>query len=498
MAEYRTIITELGQTKLATAAVSGPQVNFTEMAVGDSNGVGYDPSEQQTDLVNERYRGSLGEVSVQSGGVIVLAMTVPISSGGYHIREAGVFDSDGDMIAIVRIADRYKPLPSSGQADDLTIELQLDVGNVGNVTWTIDPARKDRISAQLTPDYRSVEGFVNSPPTSPSLGKTWVVGTAPDAGTAFAGHANELAEWGGSDWAFASPEPWFHVGLPDRTDWRWDTTLGTPAWVQWLGSSAVAGPVNLFDPASRPGGVLRHNDFARLKGRFWQDTGSANAIVITPVPAITAYEVGQYFLVKTNFANTGPVTINVNGLGPKNVLDQREFPLPSGYFAAGTMILVAYDGGSFRLMAGAKPLITPLSTEYNTSQNLANSVETTLTLGSASYPQIGTLSGTTFTFNRPGNYMLSADATLTVSTVNANDISGKLLVYNNGAPAAGGGNVDRSHISVTGTTAFNLTSTTPITAVDGTAITVKATVTANNNFTSGACSRVGFAVWPMN
>ncbi|MBO6553261.1 MAG: phage tail protein [Roseitalea sp.] len=242
MADYRTIITVTGQTKLADAIV-GPALTLQTMAVGDANGVGYDPDEAQAALVNPVYTANVDGVETLAGGVIVVEMTVPANEGGFHVREAGVFDDAGDLIAIARIADRYKPLPASGQADELTVRMKLDVGNVGNVNWVVDLARKAKIDGQLRPDFRSVASGANDPPGAPAPGQTWIVGVAPTG--AWVGHENELAEWSGTGWTFAEPTPWMLVGLSDRTDWRWDHALGQPAWVRWLASKTMPGPVRI-------------------------------------------------------------------------------------------------------------------------------------------------------------------------------------------------------------------------------------------------------------
>ena len=116
MADYRTIITAVGQTKLA-AAILGPAIVLETMAVGDADGVGYDPDEAQLALVNQVYSGTLDSVETEAGGIIVCEMTIPADQGGWHVREACVKDDDGDIIAICRIADRYKPLPASGRTE---------------------------------------------------------------------------------------------------------------------------------------------------------------------------------------------------------------------------------------------------------------------------------------------------------------------------------------------------------------------------------------------
>jgi len=249
MADYRTIITTVGQTKLA-AAILGPAIVLEKMAIGDASDVGYDPDEAQLALVNQLYIADLDSVETLAGGVIVCELTIPADQGGWHVREACIKDDDGDIIAICRIADRYKPLPASGQADELTIRMKLDVGNVGNVTWAVDLTRKAKIDGQLHPDYRSAGAILNAPPAA-DAGETWVVGATPTG--AWVGHENDLAEWSGSGWTFAAPTPWMHVGLADRTDWRWDHTLGAPAWVQWKPGAVpatVRTPVSVDDMKS--------------------------------------------------------------------------------------------------------------------------------------------------------------------------------------------------------------------------------------------------------
>lgn len=244
MADYRTIITTVGQTKLA-AAILGPAIVLETMAVGDASGVGYDPDEAQTALVNQVYTAALDSVETLAGGVIVCELTIPADQGGWHVREAAIKDDAGDIIAIARIADRYKPLPASGQADELTIRMKLDVGNVGDVNWVVDLTRKSGIDGQLRPDFRSAEATLNEPPGAPVAGETWIVGAVPTG--AWVGHEDELAEWSGTGWTFAVPTPWMLVGLADRTDWRWDHTLDTAAWIQWKATSSVPGPIALGD-----------------------------------------------------------------------------------------------------------------------------------------------------------------------------------------------------------------------------------------------------------
>jgi hypothetical protein len=138
---FYTILTALGKAKLASAQVSGTAVNFTHMAVGDGNGAYYDPQETQTALVREKWRGALNQVAIDPNNPnwIVIEMVIPISVGGFMIREAGVFDTDGDMIAIGKYPETYKPVLAEGTGKDLYMRMILEVTNASVVTLVIDP-----------------------------------------------------------------------------------------------------------------------------------------------------------------------------------------------------------------------------------------------------------------------------------------------------------------------------------------------------------------------
>lgn len=88
-----------------------------------------------------------------------------------------------------------------------------------------------------------------------------------------------------------------------------------------------------------------------LLSDYKADTGSANAYVITPAPAITAYTAGQVFSFKATNANTTTSTLNVNGLGVKTIKKGAgSTDLASGDIAAGMIVQVEYDGTNFVML----------------------------------------------------------------------------------------------------------------------------------------------------
>lgn len=143
MAEnFYTILTAVGKAKIANAYTLGTTVNLTHLAVGDGNGSYYNPTESQTALRNELWRGVINSITVdgQNPNWIVIEAIIPTSDGGFMIREVGVFDDAGDLVAIGKYPETYKPVPTEGSAKDLYIRMILEVSNASSVTLKIDPA----------------------------------------------------------------------------------------------------------------------------------------------------------------------------------------------------------------------------------------------------------------------------------------------------------------------------------------------------------------------
>lgn len=160
MAEFYNILTVIGQNKIAAAAAGGPLVNITHMAVGDGGGAYYDPVATQTALRAEKWRGSVSNVSIDPtrNNWVVVDATVPTEAGGFTIREAGVYDSAGDLIAIGKYPATYKPAPTEGSAKDLFLRMILAISNTSAVTFTIDPA----VTLVTRPEYNQFTARFNT------------------------------------------------------------------------------------------------------------------------------------------------------------------------------------------------------------------------------------------------------------------------------------------------------------------------------------------------
>lgn len=138
MAQYYTIITNIGKAKIANAQVLDRKLDLTHIAVGDGAG---NPNETQISLKNELWRGPVGTIAIDNNNPswLVLEGVMPSDVGGFNVREVGVFDSVGDLIAIGKYPETYKPVLSEGSAKDLYLRMIIEVANTASVQLKIDP-----------------------------------------------------------------------------------------------------------------------------------------------------------------------------------------------------------------------------------------------------------------------------------------------------------------------------------------------------------------------
>lgn len=138
---YKTIITNLGQAKIASAIANSATVNLYEMALGDGNGNSVNPSPSQTSLVREVYRAQANLVSIdnQNPNWIIVEMVVPVGPGGWTVREVGLYDTVGALIAVGNFPATYKPLLSEGAGRDLVIRMIIEIAQPGVIQLTVDP-----------------------------------------------------------------------------------------------------------------------------------------------------------------------------------------------------------------------------------------------------------------------------------------------------------------------------------------------------------------------
>lgn len=140
--QFYTILTNVGKAKVANAALLNNNVTLKTLKVGDGNGAYYNPTEEQKDLKNTVYTCNVGSVTVDTKNPnwIIAETIIPSNVGGFTIREVGLFDTDGDMIAIGKYPETYKPVVANGASKDLNVRTIFEVSNADKVTLNLDPS----------------------------------------------------------------------------------------------------------------------------------------------------------------------------------------------------------------------------------------------------------------------------------------------------------------------------------------------------------------------
>ncbi|WP_275381330.1 phage tail protein [Xenorhabdus bovienii] len=140
--KYFALLTQLGADKLANAAALGTKIEITHMAVGDGGGSLPTPDTKQAKLINEKRRAAINTLSIdpKNTNQIISEQIIPENEGGWWIREIGLFDKDGILIAVGNCAETYKPQLQEGSGRTQTIRMILIVSSTESVTLKVDPS----------------------------------------------------------------------------------------------------------------------------------------------------------------------------------------------------------------------------------------------------------------------------------------------------------------------------------------------------------------------
>lgn len=141
-AKFYTLLTDIGAAKLASAAALGVPLKITHMAVGSGGGALPTPNAQQTALVAEERRAALNMLYIdpQNSSQIIAEQVIPENEGGWWIREVGLFDETGALIAVGNCPESYKPKLAEGSGRTQTVRIVLITSSTDNITLKIDPA----------------------------------------------------------------------------------------------------------------------------------------------------------------------------------------------------------------------------------------------------------------------------------------------------------------------------------------------------------------------
>ncbi|WP_042860033.1 phage tail protein [Dickeya sp. NCPPB 3274] len=303
--KYFALLTNTGATKLANATALGSHLAITQMAVGDGGGSLPTPTPAQTKLVNEKRRAALNALSIdaQNTNQIIAEQVIPENEGGWWIREIGLYDSDGDLIAVANCAETYKPQLQEGSGRVQTVRMILIVSTTEAISLKIDPAVVLATRQYVDDSAIQVKAYadtqlgahiaaanphpqyapLNSPaltgtPTAPTAGKS--ANSTQLATTAFVKNVALLKEQNGADIADKSAFL-ANLGLSDVL--KTADLAGIPLpWPQatapagWLKCNGQAFDKNAFPKLALayPGGVLPD-----LRGEFirgWDDGRGAD------------------------------------------------------------------------------------------------------------------------------------------------------------------------------------------------------------------------------
>lgn len=137
---FKSLITVSGQEKIAEAIVNGDKVIFSQMSVGDGGGSATTPDDEQTALVNERFRSQLNSLKLSdTENIIIAEMIIPPEVGGFTIREAALFDDAGVCMAIANVPETYKPALAEGSGRFTILRIWLAVSSTEAVELVVDP-----------------------------------------------------------------------------------------------------------------------------------------------------------------------------------------------------------------------------------------------------------------------------------------------------------------------------------------------------------------------
>lgn len=140
--QFMAMLTAVGEARLANATALGVPWNITQLGVGDGNGAEPTPSRAQTALINERRRAPLNQLSIDpnNSAVVIAEQVIPEDVGGWWIREIGLYDEAGDLVAVANCPPTFKPELAQGSGRTQLVRLNILVSSTQSISLKIDPS----------------------------------------------------------------------------------------------------------------------------------------------------------------------------------------------------------------------------------------------------------------------------------------------------------------------------------------------------------------------
>jgi len=161
MSKYKAILTTAGAAKIAAASAGGKPLKIDRMAVGDANGKLPTPNPAQTKLINERHRAALNSLTVDKAASdrLIAELVIPANVGGFWLREMGLYDADGTLIAVSNMAESYKPKLEEGSGRTQTLRMVVIVSHTEAITLIVSGdmvmATRDFVAAAIDDHAKS-------------------------------------------------------------------------------------------------------------------------------------------------------------------------------------------------------------------------------------------------------------------------------------------------------------------------------------------------------
>lgn len=232
--KYSTIITQAGKDKLAAAALSGESVGFAYMAVGDGGGELPVPDASWTGLINERYRAPLNRLVIadQAANIIRAEMIMLPQVGGFWLREAALYDDEGECLAVASLPESYKPLLAEGSGRLHAVNLWIAVSSTENVQLLADPSvilatieevghakteAKDYTDKAISQLDISIQQIISDAITSAKR-DFWEEENPPGTVRFFAQNIDPNEKWPWSEWVYTGENKTIRVGKADGSN----------------------------------------------------------------------------------------------------------------------------------------------------------------------------------------------------------------------------------------------------------------------------------------
>lgn len=136
MNDFYSLVTSKGLEKQVALFSQGKSLTLTHIAFGDGNGESYNPTGEELELKNEKFRNTINRFVTDSNNknTVIIEGVLPASAGSFWVREVGVFDADGDLFAIGKFPETYKPVINEGAIKELTVRMILSFSKTPNVS----------------------------------------------------------------------------------------------------------------------------------------------------------------------------------------------------------------------------------------------------------------------------------------------------------------------------------------------------------------------------